>query len=73
MKEFSNKTQQTIHILLEPSDLNKLVYDALKRNGYSHFEEKEIELKYDFVEEGSPSYKTGKVKCSIKIVKDLNA
>lgn len=71
MKEIINKTQKTIHILIEPHYLNKLIYDALKKNGYSEYTENQIELKYDFVEEGSPAYKTGKVKCSIKIVKDV--
>jgi hypothetical protein len=70
MRYFSDKTERTIHLLMEPHELNRLIYNEIKKN-YPDFEEKEIELKYDFVEEGSPAYKTGKVKCSIKIVREL--
>lgn len=71
MRKFSDKTQRTIRLLLEPQDVNKLIYERLVKAGYN-FDEKEVELKYDFVEEGSPAYKTGKIKCSITITKDLS-
>ena len=71
MKLYSDTTQRKISILLEPIDINKLIYDLLRKEGY-FFEEKEIELKYDFVKEGSPEYSTGKVKCIILITKDLS-
>jgi len=68
MKKYSDKTQREIRLLLEPHDLNKLIYDKLKKEGFN-FEEKEIELRFNFVEEGSPSYKTQKIKCNITIIK----
>lgn len=70
MKYFSDKTMRTIHLLLEPYELNRMIYAEIKKN-YPEFEEKEIELNYKFVEEGSPAYKTGKIECSIKLTKEL--
>jgi len=72
MKKFSDKTQRIIYLLLEPHEINKLIYDLLKKEGY-FFEEKEIELKYDFVKEGSPEYTTSKLKCNVIITKDLSS
>lgn len=70
MRKFSDKTERTIRILIEPNDMYRLLYEYLRANGYS-FEEKEIEFKYDWVEEGSQAYKTGKIQCHVKITKDL--
>lgn len=70
MKKFSDKTERKILILLEPSDINSLIYKLLKNEGYD-FENNEVELRYDFVKEGSPEYITGKIKCNVTITKDL--
>jgi len=70
MKKFSDITQRKIALLMEPQELNRLIYDKLKHEGYL-FDEKEIELKFDFVKEGSPEYTTNKIKCNITITKDV--
>jgi hypothetical protein len=70
MKIFSDKTQRKINVLIEPHDINRFIYELLNKQGYA-FEEKETELKYSFVEEGSPAYKTGKIQCHAIITKDI--
>lgn len=70
MRKLSDKTQRILYLSVEPQEINKMIYQHLKENDI-HFEEKEVELKYDFIEEGSPAYKTGKIRCSIKIIKDV--
>lgn len=71
MKKFSDKTERTIHYLIEPHDINRFIYETLNKQGYA-FDEKEVELKYSFTEEGSPAYKTGKIQCHVKIVKEIS-
>lgn len=69
MKIF-DEAKRTIRIQLDYHEINKLVYDLLIKEGYN-FEKSEIDLKWEFVKEGSPEYTTGKIKCSATIVKDL--
>jgi len=70
MRYFSDKTTRQIHLFIESSELNRMIYEKIKKE-YPEFEEKEIELKFKFVEEGSPSYKTEKIECSIKLTKEI--
>lgn len=71
MKKLIDKTERKIQLYIEPYEINNLIYIELRKNGYN-FEEKEIELKYDFVKEGSPEYTTSKLKCNVIITKDLS-
>ena len=71
MKKLIDKTERKIQLYIEPYEINKLIYIELRKNGYN-FEEKEIELKYEFVKEGSPEYTTSKLKCNVIITKDLS-
>lgn len=70
MKQLKDETKRIIIAAFDSYTINNLIYIELRRAGYI-FTEKEIELKYDFIEEGSPSYKTGKIKCLATITKDL--
>lgn len=74
MMKIDDKTVRTINIYIEPYEINNLIFNFIKQTGnnlYKDVDIKDVELKYDFVKEGSPEYITGKIKCKVTIIKEI--
>lgn len=72
--KIDDKTVRTINIYIEPYEINNLIFNFIKQTGnnlYKDVDIKDVELKYDFVKEGSPEYITGKIKCKVTIIKEI--
>lgn len=71
--KFTTAASRSSLLILEHADLVKLITPVVLENmGRSNLDGCQVEFVFSNVEEGSPSYKTNKGKCTVKITEDLD-